>query len=267
MGILALALDRLGASALFGWVSFLYAGVRARERSWLVWAGVYAIPWLLLLVVPQGPSASDTGAAVVGFALMIVWVVSSVHAFRIRGEYLRRIAHRRIESGRGPSKSAGASTATNGVPINQVPANWYTDPAGGPGSRWWNGSEWTGHTRGGQPSSSTIYSTSATPGPSSTAENPFPDSSSGARRRQNPEKIDVNSAGEGELAALPGIGTILAKRIVAERRSRGGFQSVDELATVVELKPHVLQRVRGSLTAGVSAETPSDRSRGRVVDF
>jgi competence protein ComEA len=59
--------------------------------------------------------------------------------------------------------------------------------------------------------------------------------------------IDLNTATVAELDALPGVGPVLAQRIVAYREQHGGFRSVDELkdvtgigeATFVELEPRV----------------------------
>ncbi|HEV3153767.1 MAG TPA: ComEA family DNA-binding protein [Candidatus Baltobacteraceae bacterium] len=44
--------------------------------------------------------------------------------------------------------------------------------------------------------------------------------------------VDVNTADAGQLASLPGIGSILAERIVEFRSLNGPFASVDELADV-----------------------------------
>jgi competence protein ComEA len=46
------------------------------------------------------------------------------------------------------------------------------------------------------------------------------------------ETVDVNSADEAELEALPGIGPSLAQRIVAFRDLNGPFASIDELLDV-----------------------------------
>lgn len=44
--------------------------------------------------------------------------------------------------------------------------------------------------------------------------------------------IDLNTAGETELTALPGIGPVLAQRILDYRRENGDFQAVEELLNV-----------------------------------
>lgn len=41
------------------------------------------------------------------------------------------------------------TAAAGGTPAATTPAGWYPDPAGGPGSRYWDGSAWTEHTSGG----------------------------------------------------------------------------------------------------------------------
>lgn len=44
--------------------------------------------------------------------------------------------------------------------------------------------------------------------------------------------IAINQAGKEELMALPGIGDVLAERILAYRREHGAFRSAEELMNV-----------------------------------
>ena len=55
--------------------------------------------------------------------------------------------------------------------------------------------------------------------------------------------LDLNGADEAALDALPGIGPVLAGRIVAHRED-GPFTSVDELADVAGIGPTLLERLR-----------------------
>lgn len=56
--------------------------------------------------------------------------------------------------------------------------------------------------------------------------------------------VDVNTAGAGELQALPGIGPVLADRIVAWRTEHGAFADVDALREVPGIGPAVLAQIR-----------------------
>lgn len=60
--------------------------------------------------------------------------------------------------------------------------------------------------------------------------------------------IELNSAGEDRLSAIPGIGPALAQRIAAHRQEFGPFRTVDELRRVSGVGPATLQRIRDFLT-------------------
>jgi len=56
--------------------------------------------------------------------------------------------------------------------------------------------------------------------------------------------LDLNTATEAGLDELPGVGPVLAGRIIAWRTQHGRFTSVDELAEVPGIGPKVLERLR-----------------------
>lgn len=72
-----------------------------------------------------------------------------------------------------------------------------------------------------------------------------PRSSGGVRVNPRPARINLNTATEPELEALPGIGPVLARRIIAGRP----YGSVDELARVREIGPKRLEEIRPLVTA------------------
>lgn len=65
--------------------------------------------------------------------------------------------------------------------------------------------------------------------------------------------VDLASASAAELDALPGIGPVLAARIVAHRDRHGPFRSPDELLAVPGIGPRLLERIRPRLRAGRSS--------------
>ncbi len=56
--------------------------------------------------------------------------------------------------------------------------------------------------------------------------------------------VDLNSAGASDLDALPGVGPVLAQRILDWRSQHGRFSSVDELGEVSGIGEAVLGRLR-----------------------
>jgi competence protein ComEA len=90
---------------------------------------------------------------------------------------------------------------------------------------------------------------------------PFPDApeSFGFNRMERPESrakpegggrekessgVSLNKAGSRELERLPGIGPVMAERILAYRRECGRFRSVDDLIRVRGVGPKTLEKIR-----------------------
>jgi len=56
--------------------------------------------------------------------------------------------------------------------------------------------------------------------------------------------LDLDTATASDLDRLPGIGPVLAARIVEQRRLHGRFRRVDELLSVPGIGPRLLERLR-----------------------
>jgi comEA protein len=73
--------------------------------------------------------------------------------------------------------------------------------------------------------------------------------SAGSKRKIPPSKpIDINAATSEELQQLPGVGPVIAQRILDYRKKSGPFRNVDELMAVrgisdkrlAKIKPYVM---------------------------
>lgn len=60
--------------------------------------------------------------------------------------------------------------------------------------------------------------------------------------------IDINTASAAELEAIPGIGPVLAGRIIEYRTSYGNFESVDDLVNVSGIGEKTLEKMRPHVT-------------------
>ena len=63
-------------------------------------------------------------------------------------------------------------------------------------------------------------------------------------------KLDLNTATVEELVTLPGIGEVLAERIVAYRELHGGFSSIDELSQVEGIGEKRVEAIQDYVTLG-----------------
>lgn len=57
-------------------------------------------------------------------------------------------------------------------------------------------------------------------------------------------RVLLNTAGEAQLISLPGIGPVLARRIIAHRQRQGPYQRLEDLLQVEGIGPKLLERLR-----------------------
>ena len=223
-------------SIVFYWVAFFYIGIRARYRRWIWWGVIYSIPFALLMVFSPD---STIGNYLTNLAIG-AWIASIIHGFAVRREYLVRMKVREEllqqeeELLRRKILGVDGENLLSKVPSPPSPFA-SSDPASAP----------------------------------ERAVSPFPD----RHAPGDTALIDLNRASEEQIASLPGINLIMAKRAVSLRDARGGFDSLEDFSHALGLKPHIKERIRPMVTVGPKAEdpTPSGAEReggfGRIVDY
>jgi hypothetical protein len=72
--------------------------------------------------------------------------------------------------------------------------------------------------------------------------------------RPRAARVDVNSADEGALRALPGIGRVLSQRIAEDRGLRGPFRGPGDLARVRGVTPELVRRIEALVEFGPGQE-------------
>jgi len=65
---------------------------------------------------------------------------------------------------------------------------------------------------------------------------------------QSPQKIDINRAETWLLEALPGIGEVLAQRIVDYRSENGPFKRIEDLLKVSGIGPATFENIKDFIT-------------------
>lgn len=83
-----------------------------------------------------------------------------------------------------------------------------------------------------------------------------------------PDMLDINSASQEEIADLPGLTLIDAKKAVDYRNANGGFNSLDEFYNAINIKPHIMLRIEGMIFVGRVQHTDKSANTGRrTIDF
>jgi competence protein ComEA len=93
--------------------------------------------------------------------------------------------------------------------------------------------------------------------PAAAMKAPPPAPPGASHRGKSPpsQPLPLASATAQDLARLPGIGPVLAQRIVDRRERVGGFHSVDDLLAVPGIGPRLFERIRPWLRAGADVRS------------
>jgi len=70
--------------------------------------------------------------------------------------------------------------------------------------------------------------------------------------QQGQPLLDLNEATAGEFEALPGIGAVLAQRVIAFRTSAGGFRTIEDLREVKGIGLKKFDRIKALVTVSAS---------------
>ena len=227
-------------SLFFGfltWLSFLILGLRAQRRDWLVTSAAYGMYSALIFFALSRPEvdADDTANALMGFSLFVAWFGGAIHTGIAYQSFIRS----RPAAGTNWSGApAPAGRRRRGGALPPVPAG---DDLG---------------LGLGNPAADYLAS-------SQPVAEPPPGSA------PLPPPVEANTASQRTLARLPGVTPAVARRWVEERRRRGGFRDIDELAIALGLQPHEIVRLRPRVSFAAPGGGPKRRllgGRGRVLD-
>lgn len=220
-----------------GFASLLYIGYKTKQKKWLIAGAVYAVSIAIVYFIEGmfNPSSSGGGTlhTIYSFFLMASYVVPIVHSFIARKEYLLRLEALQMA----------------GDPLRARISSEYGVNSSSPGPVVINRQANTGYNNGqsNPVSSQTRQSPQRAPEPIHTESTP-------AKVPVYPtagvSKTDINNCNESEIAALPGVNSIMAKKAIAYRYENKGFRSLDEFFEILQLKPHFVIQIRDKAFCG-----------------
>lgn len=75
----------------FNWIAFLYIGLRAKQLKWILAGLLYSVPFIIEMFVLDTETRDSTLGNLTIALQLILAVVSIIHAFKVRKEYLLRL--------------------------------------------------------------------------------------------------------------------------------------------------------------------------------
>jgi competence ComEA-like helix-hairpin-helix protein len=156
----------------------------------------------------------------------------------------RIVAYRQAH---GPFKKMDDLEEVSGISPNNLPKLKPYLGLGGPAPL--APSDWQAAMATGKPASGTFLESQA-------GRPPLPGSPIDSQSKTPGRLIDPNLASQKDLEALPGIGPVLAQRIIDYRRTHGPFKKINDLKKVSGIGPKKLGKIRPYL----SIHKPANRN-------
>lgn len=226
-----------GPFGVMSFFSFLYVGSKVKYKKWIWFGFVYLGVFTIAFVTPD----SGIGALIATSN----WVISIIHAFRIRPSFLiqldvmkekqpiirqEKISKLRQEAAERFERAMQEEMVSSEVSQQEGAGN----------------------------STEQILNTSTLNLKPALKESSLTEKAS---------KIDINSATEAEIASIPAIGLILAKKVVLKRQELGGFDSFEQFAQIIGLNEHKAMKIKPLVEISKREKTTAQQSSGRLIDF
>ena len=78
--------------------------------------------------------------------------------------------------------------------------------------------------------------------------------------------VDINNCDADLLESLPGISVVMAKKAISHRDDVGGYDSLDDFYSYLELKPHIISQISDRIKCGQKPEEKAKQGR-RILDL
>ncbi len=236
---------------MLGWISFVYMGVKTKTRKWIIEGIIYCV----LLHV----SFAFTPLAIV---YTIFYIASIVRIFLFRKEYLTKRAT--VDSVVSSyNQRIKADLASNGIGMtNSVPT--YST----------NQTSKVADAIGISTNNTGVINNENMPDVIDTPVNSQPIVETGEEVTDVPVNrsfsddviVDINNCDADMLESLPGISVVMAKKAISHRDDVGGYDSLDDFYSYLELKPHIISQISERIKCGQKPEGKAKQGR-RILDL
>ena len=216
------------------WTAFLYIGITARHRRWILYGVIYAIPSILFSFMASTWNSNEIidGNSIQGMIIFIMYsmgLISIIHAFYLRKEYLVRLKalkkvnddqlRKKIAREYGLSDRVSSDAHENSKVIKdekQAVSDGFVKD---------------------------FHSKSVS------------------------SPVNINNDPEDLLVELPGVNIILAKKTIQLRESGVYFDSAEDFGQALGLKPHTVEKIKPYIIINPKEEIKIMKNKGRIVDI
>lgn len=213
----------------FNYISFFYISYKVKQRKWFVAGILYSIPFILMMLTSDTVLSEHWLSDVGMIGYIIGFIVSVIHVIKIRPEYLLRL----------DAKLSSGYKEKEIDHLKKTIAREY----------------------------------GATPVLDKQPVLTFPTADEQINFNEKKEmritQVVINEATEQELANIPGIGGLFAKKIISARSQENGFQSFKHFIDVLSVKPHLAEKIKPYLLFPEKEPVvaSAQKTEGRVIDF
>lgn len=219
------------------YISLFYASNKVKQKKWFIAGIIYSIIFIFMMVISEVVPTKHWLYDLTLAAYLIGWIASIIHVFKIRPEYLLRL-EAKISTGYKEKEIESLKRKISQEYVTKSPI---------------------------ENTQKSIITSPVTEQSKVVQEKVINESKEVPSEKKI---IDVNTASEQEIAKIPGIGSIFAKKVISVRNQQNGFKSFEHFIETLSVKPHLIEKIKPYLAFPESSSNDLvKKSEGRIVDF